>query len=374
MLSPIRFPQTSLRLLVVAAMVVLLACSVSVETEGETPQSRALIDRMPAGATAIAWIDIEALAAAMPAEQWAEYQGMIEEEDNLKGIELFAEATGIDLRTDLYQVGVALMPGGEDGDPLALLSVGFDRDRLETFLADADSIAYEGRTLYSFEDFIAALETERGSGEEAEEHGEEDTGHDEGAESQDEGSEDYPAYIVVLDDKTLAIGTESTAKLAIDVDAGRGDALKMDPRMNDLISDVAGEGQIWLVATQETWDQEIENMGDTGAIAPTGAIESIQTVTMSMRYGDGIALRLAGISTTNENATLLAESLNGWVALGKMMMQQSEPDLFNILDRGLNVGVDGTTLFIEAMLSEADLEVLRLMVEEQAEGMVDIGS
>ena len=52
-------------------------------------------------------------------------------------------------------------------------------------------------------------------------------------------------------------------------------------------------------------------------------------------------------------------------AMGKMMLQQSQPELFGILDRGITIGQDDRTVHIEANLSAADIAVLRLMAEER---------
>ena len=105
-------------------------------------------------------------------------------------------------------------------------------------------------------------------------------------------------------------------------------------------------------------------------MVPTNAVESIEVMTMSMRLGDGMTLRLAGVAASAEDAGLLAETLNGWVALGKIMLQQNQPEMFSILDRGITVGQDDRTVHIEARLTAADIEALRLMAEEMEESVI----
>ena len=100
----------SMRIGARAALVLTLGCSVSIDSESAT-ESRALIDRLPSGATAIAWIDLEALSEAMPPEQWEQYEEMFEGDEDMR-LQRIQEATGIDLREDVRQMGVALMPGG----------------------------------------------------------------------------------------------------------------------------------------------------------------------------------------------------------------------------------------------------------------------
>lgn len=360
--SPTKTRRASFRIGACGAMALILACSVSIDSEGIT-ESQALIDRLPSGATAIAWIDVEALVEAMPAEQWEQYEDMLQGDENAPELEQFQEATGIDLRTDLRQIGVALMPGGDDDDsPIVLIEVDFDRGRFESLLTDVETIEYEGATMYAADDFARNLAVAVGS--------------EEAIESLEAKTEDgYNAYIVILDDTTLAIGTEDNLRIVVDVDGGRRETLKSDPNMNDLISEVAGHGQIWLVATRSTWDDQVADLGASGAggMIPTAAIESIETVTLSMRMGDGMSIRLAGISASAKNAAMLTDSLNGLLSMGKIMIQGSQPELFQILDRGVHAEQDDRRINIEANLTPADLEFLRRMAEDEV-GDAVIGS
>lgn len=347
------------------AVVLLMACSVSVDSEGET-QTRALIDRLPAGAIAIAWIDIEALAAAMPPEEWDEYEEMFQGDDNMQGLERFAEATGIDPREDMRQVAVAMMPGAaQEGDPVVLVVLDFDEDKLLALMAEAETVSYEGATLYNAQEVFRSLAKTVGGADADASEGEAGDMEGEAGGMEVEIAATRDGYLTILDAQTLAMGTEASLKVLIDVDGGRYDSLKMDPVMNDLISDVAGQGQIWFVATSDTWEDQIGELGQGGGMVPTNAIESIEVMTMSMRLGDGMTLRLAGVTASAEDAGLLADTLNGLAAMGKMMLQQSQPELFGILDRGITIGQDDRTVHIEANLSAADIAVLRLMAEER---------
>ena len=361
--NPLSWSRNVVRSSVWIAVVLLVACSVSVDSEGET-QTRALIDRLPAGAIGIAWIDIEAIVAAMPPEEWDEYEQMFQDNDSTQNFERFAEATGIDPRKDMRQVAVAMMPGaGGDNEPLLLVALDFDEDKLLALTADAETVVYEGATLYNAQEAFRRLEEAVGS---------ENAGTGEGEISGEfDGSAEPDSFLTILDDQTLAMGTEESLKVLIDVAGDRHDSLKMDPAMNDLISDVAGQGQIWFVATREAWDDRIGELAQGGSMVPTNAIESIEVVTMSMRLGNGMTtLRLAGVAASAEDAGLLADTLNGWTALGKIMLQQSEPELFDILDRSITVGRDDRTVHIEANLNPTDIAVLRLMAEEMDESVI----
>jgi hypothetical protein len=350
------------------AFATLLACSVTVDSQGGT-QNTALIDRLPAGATAIAWIDFEALAESMTAEEWTKYEDMLEEDENSQNVERFAEATGIDVREDMKQVALAIMPGSaEEGDTLILANVAYDEDKLLELLEGAETLTYESKTIYAARDAFRRIEEAVGEDENSSSEAEAE------GPGTEEADDDEPAYLVMLDDRTLAMGNLPGLELVIDVDGGRRDALKVDAAMNDLISDVAGQGQIWVVATRDTWDEQLDDLGGAGAMVPTSAVESIEVVTVSVRMGGGMAMRLAGVAASPEDAGLLADTLRGWTAMGKMALQQSQPELFQILDRGISVGQNDRTVHIEATLSESDIELLQRLAEEQLTQGAEVGS
>ncbi len=360
------FSRGSLQIGAYGAIALVLACSVSIDSEGVT-ESQALIDRLPSGATAIAWIDFEDLAEAMSAEQWDQYEEMLQGDENAQELERFEEATGINLREDMRQLGVALMPGGgNDNWPIVLIEADFDRGRLESLLTDTESIEYEATTMYAVDDIVRNLEVAVGGDEDIDSPG---------AEAETAAADD--AYIVVLDDTTLAIGTEESLRIVIDVDGGRRETLKSDPDMNDLISEVAGHGQIWLVATKSAWDDQVADLGESGAggMVPATAIESIETITLSIRMGDGLSIHLAGISRSSEDARMLADALNGLLSIGKMMIQGMQPELFEIIDREMHAEQDARRITMETNLTQAELEfLLRRFEEEMGDAVIGSGA
>lgn len=344
-----------------AVILALTACAVSVETD-TAQDSRSLLARLPSGSTAIGWIDVEAIAAAIPPERWAEYKSVVESDENWQDIERFAEATGLDPRTDLRQIAIAAIPKDEDGmDAMVLISATFDQERMESFLERAETESYDGHTIYRIEDEVWGELTEGADQAEAEEE-EHVEAEEEGEES---AEEDDPAYLVILDSETLLFGDDAGVRLGIDIEAGNRDSINMDPHINDLVTDVAGEGQIWFVATREAWEDELDEI-PAGMPVPANLFEGIETVTIWMRMSDGIAMRLAASAGTAEDAKLLADTINGLVAMGKMMLQSEQPEVFQILDRGISVGADDRTFSIDANLTEEDIDTLRALTEEQA--------
>lgn len=62
---------------------------------------------------------------------------------------------------------------------------------------------------------------------------------------------------------------------------------------------------------------------------------------------------------------MISQSMLGLLAMGKMMIQQAQPDLFNIVDRGLLIDSDNRAINIEANLSAEDIATLRELAEEK---------
>ena len=108
-MSTNRISQVSMWSLAFLGVTALTACAVAVDQQSATPS--ALIDRLPSGAMAIGWIDVERIAESLTPEQWAEYLAMAEEDENWQDLERFAAATGFDPRTDLLQLAVVVLPG-----------------------------------------------------------------------------------------------------------------------------------------------------------------------------------------------------------------------------------------------------------------------
>ena len=99
---------------------------------------------------------------------------------------------------------------------------------------------------------------------------------------------------------------------------------------------------------------------------PTAAIEDIQSLTFSMTMTDALSLRLTGVAGSAENAKLLSDSLLGLMSMGKMMLQQQQPGVFDILDRGITISSEDVEIQLEASLSGEDIQALRELAEAEA--------
>ena len=343
----------------------ILACSASIDSERVT-MSRALIDQLPSlGAEGIAWIDFEALREALPEEQWKRYERTFFEEglflepggDELRQM---WERLGINPREGLEHISFVIMDGaqgvGGDADHthdemIILISADFDHNRFESALTDIVanwSIEdVDGTTMWKADEVSTGLAPFLGV-----------------------AATPPSLALAFLDDTTLVMGNQESLYTVIGAKGGRREPLEPDHTMNDLVSEVAEQGQFWLVANNHLIPTQLGS-DDAPLILPS-TIGNLEAISMSLQIGNGLSARLAGIATSSEDARMLTDSLNGLIAMGKMMLQGSQPELFEILD-GVHAEQDDQKINIEATLSQTSFDFLLSIVEQELSNMA-IGS
>lgn len=365
--------QSSALALLVAAILILSACA----TEPEVSEPSGEIDLfayLPGPASVIGWVDFDSLRGSTLAMSYLEDEDLVGEAD--EDLQEFIAKTGVDPRTDLKKIAMVAFDG-EDGEKEGVVigSVNFDRDRLMTSLADSPTLSYRDQTLYELEPDEWETTGEEHEGEEAE--GEEAEGEGEHGEVWIEGAEETPpGYLVIINDQTLMMGSETGVKFALDTAAGERPKVRDDSAMNEMILSLPIDDQIWIVADNEAWAEQLAEMPEEGASPvpiPLAAIEGVEAVTFAMHMSDAMRLRISGIAASEEDATMISQSMLGLMAMGKMMIQQAQPGLFNILDRGLLIDSDDRIIKIEANLSAEDIATLRELAEERVEEATQSG-
>jgi len=361
-------PRQSLLLALFACSVLLLsACSTA--PEGAAPEGDVdLFAYLPGPASVVGWVDFEALRDSTLAMSYLQDEELIGDADD--DLQEFIAKTGVDPRTDIKQLAMVAFDG-EDGETEGVVvgSVNFDRDRLMTSLADSPTISHRDHTLYLLEQDDWDTSGEEMEGEEAEGEHDSEEGEEEHGEMGTEGAEEtQPGYLVIINDQTLMIGSEIGVKFALDTAAGERPTARDDSTINEMIISLPVDDQIWVIAADEAWAEELAEMPEEGASPvpiPLAAIEGVEVVTFAMHMSDSMRLRLSGIAATEEDAAMISQSMLGLLAMGKMMIQQAQPELFNIIDRGLLIDSDHRVINIEANLSAEDIALLRELAEER---------
>lgn len=316
-----------------------LACAGPATESTTTPQGD-LVGRLPANAVTIAFIDFVALRSS-PA-----YEFFRSESSEIRGsheFQRFIDRVGMDPRKDLYRIALVAhrvaLDAPRNGAVLAVAA--FDRARLEDILAEHESVAYAGKTLWALDG--PATRDEASESEEDDESAEE--------------PEHEGGYVVILDDDTVAVGSRSMLEAILDVQGGAASA-RSNERLMALVEDVEPDSEIWMVSDQDQLLTGLTPRGDERP-SPQIPVDKIRSLIFSMQLSDGVAIELRGRTAVREDAQLLGDSLNGMLAFGKMMLQKNSPEIFEILDSSVSAGSSGRDVTVRADLSMEDLQALR---------------
>jgi hypothetical protein len=175
---------------------------------------------------------------------------------------------------------------------------------------------------------------------------------------------DIDGWMALLSDTVIAFGNSENIRSIIDVADGAPSA-RDNTELMGLLEDVDADAQLWIVSAQEGLLSGI----DAGEGSPIGQIgyDRINALILALDLNDGLSFRMRGRTPAAEDAKNLGDALNGMVALGKMMLQNNNPDIFEILDRAIETGSRGRDVTINAQLTIDDIKTL----QAYAESMMD---
>lgn len=339
-------------------LVLPIACSGANDGTGAaTTVQGDLIAMLPANATTVGYLDIDALRTS---QLYTLFDANDLADSNDEFEEMFAK-TGIDPRTDLHRVAfastAAVTAGAVEGESAIVAVTTFDRARLLAALAAADTLDHAGTTLYLLE----SLELEGHDADGDEDEGEDDSDGTEGADDSDDDADTDDGVLAILDDQTLAIGQEQAVRNILAVVGGAASA-RTNTELMALLDDVDPSSEIWVVSAREGLLGQLRPSADMPM--PQIPVDKVNAIIFSARLAAGVDLTLRGRTGAEADAKLLGDSLNGMLAFGKMMLQSNQPELFGILDRGVTAGSSGFDVTVKATLSVEDLTALREFAKE----------
>ncbi|MFQ5745518.1 MAG: hypothetical protein ACE5HV_18355 [Acidobacteriota bacterium] len=323
-----------------------------------------LLDHLPAPASFLAWADFDAMRASPLSATLIEDEHLFD--GNRQEMREMIEATGIDPVDDLHALAVAsLVVDGDHIQPVLLATVDFEQERLLSALQESPTLEYRAYTLYEIDHPTRKAEgKEEGASAEA---GEANPSPTQDEEATDEQQPAEHGYLVIFNAETLLLGSEQGVKAAIDVAAGDRSSVTADESLGDLLASVPADSQAWVVATDRTWSGELKEWMSEGdnLPVPQKALQGIKQATFSMRIDEGVNVQLSGLVASEEDARLLRDSLQGLLAMGKLMVQSQRPELFDILDRSVRIDSEERRVRLDATLDGDDLETLRKLAESR---------
>jgi hypothetical protein len=286
------------------------------------------------------------------------YNKIKKDEKSLKGYNEFVQKTGIVPERDVDKVAISVgeRMGEKDGDVVALVFGRFDKEKIISSIKEgaakegAQVVAeqYQGQELYKIEEAAEKTEgTEKGEKEETEEQ--------ETAKKHD--NEDF--RIAFLEEGLLAAGNVNYMKKIIDLYQGRGVSIEQNEALMGVINEANQTDMIWgagLVPDMIKAQAESSPMSRSFS-----AVESIM-FSINMETDLDLFIRMKCDST--ENVKNLADTINGFIALGKMGAAK-EQDVMELLD---SITVEGLEDTVTVTMHISKDILLRLSEEATKEG------
>lgn len=302
--------------------------------EAQSPGLPTTMAWMPAGASVVGHVELTSLFNSPFRDTWTR---AIEEQDPSGELAEFRETTGVDPLTDLYRMSFAVVTSDELGNsagaaparPLPQswgisIQGAFDSQSLLAKMkqfADIELEQYQGTTIY--------YPVRRWADD------------DPAAEPDDNetplGIGEAPAFAFASGD-TLLMGDRDYIRRMLDTGQRRAE------------SAVAALDQNWGEGTflnDTFWISAAPEKGFGGMLPRGGQIPPIQSLALSGRFDNDVALRARGLAANLDSAIKLAEVVRGFVALGSLQ-QGSNPDIRSVLD---SVQIDQFENAVELSLS-----------------------
>ncbi len=237
----------------------------------------------------------------------------------------FLEATGVDPEKDIYELWFG-STGGDRHDDVggAIIRGKFDEKKIIEYVEEERyhrlrQANYRGHKIYNIED----------------------------SNRRNDDSE-----FTFLNSETVAIGDGEWIKTVIDLSKDGGKNVLSNKAMARFIAEVPNRDQLWAVMNlnemTDGWTQKIREQGST--FKGTKSIENLQSLIFHTRVDKDAKLFIKGDFGTTEEAELLAETLNGFKAMAKLMVMDDKEaiDMLN----GIKIKSAGSMLHINTTVDK----------------------
>lgn len=229
---------------------------------------------------------------------------------SLPVLDSLAKETGLDPRKDIWELLFA-----SDGARTAILARGkFSAEGLEPRLErqGATRVPYKGYTLIGNEQ----------------------------------------AAVVFMNATTAVAGRPATVRAVIDQ---RGRSKGPPPALQQKISAISAQNQVWLAATGG-FGELAKAMPDSGNLANLARVFSmIENVTAAADFRAGLSLFATGLCRSDQDAHSLGDALRGLVGLARLSTPSEDPGMLRVYD-GIQVQQQQRTVRVDVALSQELLD------------------
>lgn len=238
----------------------------------------------------------------------------------------FLEATGVDPEKDIYELWFG-SSGGDRHDNVggAIVRGKFDEKKIVKYIEEERyhrlrQTSYRGHKIYTIED------------------------------SNRSGNDD--SEFTFLNSETVAVGDEEWLRNVVDLSKDGGKNVLSNKAMARFIDEVPSMDQLWAVMNlneiSDGWAQKIREQGSY--FKGTKSIENMRSLIFHTRIDKDARLYIKGDFATTEEAELLAETLNGFKALAKLMIADDK-EAIDMLS-GIKIKSDGSMILINTTVDK----------------------
>jgi len=237
----------------------------------------------------------------------------------------FLEATGMDPEKDIYELWFG-STGGDWHDNVsgAIIRGRFDEKKIVEYIEEERyhrlrQTNYRGHKIYNIED-------------------------------NNRGNDD--TEFTFLNSETVAIGDVEWIKNVVDLSKDGGKSVLSNKTMARFINEIPGNDQLWAVINlsemTDGWTQKIRQQGSV--FKGTKSIENMQSLIFHTRVDKDARLYIKGDFGTAEEAELLAETMNGFKAMAKLMVMDDKEaiDMLN----GIKIKSEGSLILINTTVDK----------------------
>lgn len=244
---------------------------------------------IPAETNILFYVNFENLRKSPLGEKLSkELEQKIEEEEDQEYLE-FVEKTGLDLKRDVYELWFAVAATEANEEDGGLIVRGkFDRDNIIDYLKKEKGHEVRERTYKNFKIY-------------------EFDHHDD-------------AGMFFLNDETVALGKVYWLRKVIEQSINGESSILDNLAMTELMDIVPHKDQFWGIMNLEeltgTWADEIRKRGS--GFKGTQSLENLQWIIFHTQVDQKAKVVLEGNFSTDEEARLLSDMLNGFKAMAKL--------------------------------------------------------
>ncbi|MFQ5706584.1 MAG: hypothetical protein ACE5HO_03995 [bacterium] len=239
----------------------------------------------------------------------------------------FVEKTGFDWNRNMQEMWIstiAVQEGKSQGG--AIVQAKFNKDRILDYLRTEHRHKFEKDSYKGFDIYVS-------------------NDHDENA-------------LAFLNSETVAVGKQQWLEMVLDQKKSSRKNVLNNAEMTELVNRVPENSQIWGVFNLEKitdeWAEHIRKSGSH--FKGSKSLENIESLIFYSQVGQKANTTVEGNFSTNEQAQLLADMLNGFKAMAKLAVMDDR-EAIDMLNE-IKINVEGERLKINANLDQAFFDKL----------------